>query len=107
MKEQVLPILRSTYEDLTKSEKKIADYISEHRHEIMGQTVAELAQGSGSSEITISRFCKKLGFSGLQSLKIALAAQEKVPAATLAGMMMKPPWRGKSFAISPRGCRIP
>ena len=75
MKEQVLPILRSTYEDLTKSEKKIADYISEHRHEIMGQTVAELAQGSGSSEITISRFCKKLGFSGLQSLKIALAAE--------------------------------
>ena len=102
MKEQVLPILRSTYEDLTKSEKKIADYISEHRHEIMGQTVAELAQGSGSSEITISRFCKKLGFSGLQSLKIALAAE-----LSGAGEGLKPLWRGKSFAISPRGCRIP
>ena len=95
MKEQVLPILRSAYEDLTKSEKKIADYISAHRHEIMGQTVAELAQGSGSSEITISRFCKKLGFS----------VPEKAPAATLAGTMMKPPWRGKSFGISPKACR--
>lgn len=82
MKEQVLPILRSAYDDLTKSEKRIADYISEHRDEIMGQTVAEIAQHTGSAEITISRFCKKLGFSGLQSLKIALASELSSPAET-------------------------
>ena len=82
MKEQVLPILRSAYDDLTKSEKRIADYISEHRDEIMGQTVAEIAQHTGSAEITISRFCKKLGFGGLQSLKIALASELSSPAET-------------------------
>jgi DNA-binding MurR/RpiR family transcriptional regulator len=82
MKEQVLPILRSAYDDLTKSEKRIADYISEHRDGIMGQTVAEIAQHTGSAEITISRFCKKLGFSGLQSLKIALASELSSPAET-------------------------
>ena len=75
MKDMILPILRSVYDDLTKSEKKIAQYISVHAPDIMGQTVAELARNTDSSEITISRFCKKFGFSGLQGLKIALAAE--------------------------------
>ncbi len=75
MKEMILPILRSVYDDLTKSEKKIALYISAHADKIMAQTVAELAKNTDSSEITISRFCKKLGFSGLQGLKIALASE--------------------------------
>ena len=70
-----LPILRGSYAHMTRTEKRIADYVSEHRNEVMEQTISELAAGVGSSEITISRFCKKLGFSGLQSFKIALAAE--------------------------------
>lgn len=71
----VLPILRSVYQDLTKSEQRIARYIMENAARIMEQTIPELAGNTKSSEITISRFCKKLGFSGLQALKIALAAE--------------------------------
>lgn len=71
----VLPILRSVYQDLTKSEQRIASYIMENVARIMEQTIPELAGNTKSSEITISRFCKKLGFSGLQALKIALAAE--------------------------------
>lgn len=71
----VLPILRSVYQDLTKSEQRIASYIMENTAMIMEQTIPELAGNTKSSEITISRFCKKLGFSGLQALKIALAAE--------------------------------
>lgn len=70
-----LPILRSVYQDLTKSEQRIADYITNHADEIMDKTIPELAKNTNSAEITISRFCKKLGFSGLQGLKIALAAE--------------------------------
>ena len=47
----------------------------ENAARIMEQTIPELAGNTKSSEITISRFCKKLGFSGLQALKIALAAE--------------------------------
>mgnify|MGYP000393277983 FL=1 len=71
----VLPILRSVYQDLTKSEQRIASYIMENAARIMEQTIPELAGNTKSSEITISRFCKKLGFSGLQALKIALASE--------------------------------
>lgn len=76
-KEQLfqLPILRSRYHDLTKSERRIADYIAENEKNIMEQTISDIAVKTKSSEITVSRFCKKLGFSGLQSLKIALAGE--------------------------------
>ena len=70
-----LPILRSSYEHLTKSERRIAAYITENSRDIMEQTISEIAANTKSSEITVSRFCKKLGFSGLQSLKISLAGE--------------------------------
>lgn len=70
-----LPILRSVYQDLTKSEQRIADYIIDNGEKIMEQTIPELARNTGSAEITVSRFCKKLGFSGFQALKIALMAE--------------------------------
>ena len=70
---QQFPMLRSAYGGMTKAEKRIADYLFAHPDELVDITIAELAQKAQSSEITVSRFCKKLGFSGLQSLKIALA----------------------------------
>ena len=69
-----LPILRNAYPELTRSEKQIADYISDNIDTLMKQTISDIARETNSSEITVSRFCKKLGFSGLQSLKVSLAA---------------------------------
>ncbi len=71
----VLTLLRSNYNNMTKSEKRIADYILNNDKDIMTQTISDLAANTHSSEITISRFCKKIGFSGLQSLKISLAGE--------------------------------
>lgn len=78
---QRFPVLRSAYGGLTKSERRIADYIANHVGVVMEQTVADLAAQTDSSEITISRFCKKLGCSGLKELKLMLAA----------GMSVAPP----------------
>ena len=70
-----LPVIRGSYAHMTRTEKRIADYVAAHMSDVMEQTISEFAAAVGSSEITISRFCKKLGFSGLQSFKIALAAE--------------------------------
>ena len=78
-----LPILRGSYMHMTRTEKRIADYVSAHLREVMELTISELAAAVGSSEITISRFCKKLGFGGLQSFKIALAAELYVQTETV------------------------
>lgn len=80
-KKQVLNLtmFRSHMGEFTKTELRILSYIAENAQNIMGQTISEIACQSKSSEITVSRFCKKLGFSGLQSLKIALAAEVFTP----------------------------
>ena len=72
---QQFPVLRSAYGGLTKSERRIADYIIAAPEAVIGQTISDIAASTGSSEITVSRFCKKLGFSGLQELKRNLAAE--------------------------------
>lgn len=72
---QQFPILRSAYGGLTKSERRIAVYLASHAAAVRNQTISELAQEVGSSEITVSRFCKKLGCSGWQEVKQLLAAE--------------------------------
>lgn len=68
-----LPLLRSSYQHLTKSEQKIADYIMSSPASVMHMTISELAETCTSAEATVFRFCHKLGFSGFQALKQALA----------------------------------
>lgn len=70
-----IPMLRSVYKGLTKSERRIADYVANNTAKVMEQTVSEIAANTNSSDITVSRFCKKLGCSGLQELKLYLTAE--------------------------------
>lgn len=69
------PVLRSAYGGLTKSERRIAAYITAVPEQILEQTISDIAAATESSEITISRFCKKLGFNGLQELKRYITAE--------------------------------
>lgn len=73
--QSITTLMRSKYENMTKTEKKIIDFIMENQKEFLILTISELAEKIGISEISISRFCKKLDFSGLQSLKIAMASE--------------------------------
>lgn len=55
------------------AEKRIAAFILEHQDEAAGMTLSALAQASGSSEATVSRFCKHLGFESYRAFQISLA----------------------------------
>ncbi len=68
-------VLCSSYDSFFDAEKKIADYILEHKDEIIDMTVAELALASGTSDATVSRFCRRCGFNGFHHLKINLAKE--------------------------------
>lgn len=75
-KAQELPLFSTAAPSLTPSDAKIANYIAEHLSEIMSMTVSDLARAIQVSEITLSRFCKKLELPGLQALKIALSQEQ-------------------------------
>ena len=78
-----LPLLRSSYNGLTKSEQKLADYILKNPSDVMHMTMSELADAASSADATVFRFCHKLGFSGFQGLKQALAGDLFSPAESL------------------------
>ncbi|WP_124066557.1 MurR/RpiR family transcriptional regulator [Clostridium sp. E02] len=68
-------VLCSSYDSFFEAEKKIADYILAHKSETIDMTVAELALASGTSDATVSRFCRRCGFHGFHHLKINLAKE--------------------------------
>ena len=71
----VLGVICSAYDSFFEAEKKIADYIMEHKEQAVDMTVGELAKASGTSDATVSRFCRRWGFKGFQNLKLTLARE--------------------------------
>ena len=63
------------YNDMGKSEKKVADWLFSHSGEILPYSISDLASKCDSSEATIVRFSKRLGCNGYQELKIVLAQE--------------------------------
>ncbi len=63
------------YNDMGKSEKRVADWLFSHSGEILPYSITDLADKCESSEATIVRFSKRLGCSGYQDLKISLARE--------------------------------
>lgn len=71
----VLGAICASYSAFFKAERKLADYIIGNKESVVGMTVGELARASSTSEASVSRFCRRCGFSGFHSLKLALAAE--------------------------------
>lgn len=58
---------------LSKIEKKIADYILKNPEEVKQLTTYEVAKICGTSQASIVRFAKKMGFSGYPDFKLSLS----------------------------------
>lgn len=67
--------MKLKYDKMGKTEKKIADWISENPGKIISLSIVELAEQCECGEATIVRFAKKLGLNGFQELKFSLAAE--------------------------------
>ena len=68
-------VICSAYDSFFEAEKKIADFLIEHKAEAAGMTVGELGRASQTSDATVSRFCRRCGFKGFQDLKLALTRE--------------------------------
>ncbi len=63
------------YNSFFDAEKKIASYILSNPKKVVDMTISELAGEAGTSEATISRFCKRCNMKGFHHLKITLAKE--------------------------------
>ncbi|MBC5627810.1 MurR/RpiR family transcriptional regulator [Clostridium sp. NSJ-6] len=68
-------IIFAEYDNFFDAEKKIANYILNNSAKVVELTIAELAEAAGTSEATVSRFCKRCNVKGFHHLKITLAKE--------------------------------
>ena len=62
---------------LPRAEKAFAQALMEHPEAVSTMTLAEIARETGTSDASIIRFCKRLGFHGYSELKQACGAALK------------------------------
>lgn len=68
---------RLLYNDMGKSEKKVADWLIAHPGDNLPMSITELAELCEISESTIVRFARRMGFSGYGELKISVAGEQE------------------------------
>jgi len=71
----VIRLIEENYSQMFPAEKRVADYIRENLDKIVDMNIADLAELSGTSEATVIRICRRLGFKGFYQLKISLAKE--------------------------------
>ena len=72
-RQSVIDSIHILYDSFFEQEKKIANYILQNHKDVVNMTISELAEASGTSVATISRFCRKCDVDGFHHLKIWLA----------------------------------
>ena len=72
-RQSVIDSIHILYDSFFEQEKKIANYILQNHKDVVNMTISELAEASGTSVATISRFCRKCDVDGFHHLKIGLA----------------------------------
>ena len=74
MKQQdIFETISGQYFQLTNSERKVADYVLDHRMDAQYMSISELAEECAVADATISRFCRRLGLAGYNAFKLELA----------------------------------
>lgn len=69
----VLENIANNYDLMFTAEKKVADYIRSNPESAVDTNVSELAELSDTSEATVIRMCKRIGFDGYYQMKIQLS----------------------------------
>lgn len=105
----VIQKIHNLYPEMTRKQKSIADILLESPEDIAYITLANLSQKTSSSELTLLRFCQKLGYSNFLEMKAAFreytqsmvkllsSPQYFVPDATITDV------EGKNFSVKSAG----
>ena len=71
----VIAKIMAMQQTLTVSENEIAQYVINNTDAVVSSTITTVAQNTDTSEASINRFCKKIGYKGFNSFKVALAQE--------------------------------
>jgi DNA-binding MurR/RpiR family transcriptional regulator len=83
--------IRSRFDEFSRSQKDVAQYIVDHLDEAAFQTAEELARRASTSSSTVVRFSQALGFDGFPELQQAARDEYRRRAPNGAGPAAAPP----------------
>lgn len=62
--------IKMQYASLSKSQKRIANYILNHREAVIHHSITTMAQKTGTVPSTVTRFCQALSYKGFSEMKV-------------------------------------
>ena len=62
--------VRAVYNQFTKAEKKVADYILQHPKDVLFMSITDLAEACNVGDTSVFRFCKTMNLKGYQEFKM-------------------------------------
>ena len=65
--------IQSIYNQFTKAEKKVADYIINNQKEVLYMSITDLADECRVGDTSVYRFCRSMGLQGYQEFKMKLS----------------------------------
>ena len=70
-----LYLINNRYNTLRKSEKGVAEFVQEHMEEVVVLSLSGLARKCSTSDATVLRFCRSLGYMGFSDFKVSLVPE--------------------------------
>ena len=67
-----IQLLQDRYEELTKSEQKLAKYLLSNPQSILNLTIDTITKAAGSSNAAMVWLCQKLGYKGFSEFKFSM-----------------------------------
>ena len=77
----VITQLKETLPELSRNERKVADYLLEYPHDVQRFTGGAIAAACNTSRSAVIRLCQKLGYHGYSEFKYALLHEINTSAA--------------------------
>ncbi len=65
--------VKAAYNQFTKAEKKVADYVMQHPKEVLFMSITDLADACRVGDTSVFRFCKTMELKGYQEFKMMLS----------------------------------
>ncbi len=73
MKKDFITNIKSSYNQLTKAEKKVADFILSNPKAVLFMSITDLAEACEVGDTSVFRFCKTMDLKGYQEFKMVLS----------------------------------
>lgn len=68
--------IQASYNQLTKAEKKVADYVLQNTKKVLLMSITDLADACEVGDTSVYRFCRTMGLKGYQEFKMKLSLSQ-------------------------------